>query len=126
MRRLILTPILLLLLFYGAPLQAHPLKVGRADITVRDAEVELLLSVNLLEMDLLLSLDRSLNARVEPEEIRAKQGEISAYLRERIRVTVGGEPLPVELDALRKGQSMDGKPTLEAVWFLQRAFWTGY
>lgn len=112
MREIILTAVLLLL--YGPPLLAHPLKVGFADITIRKTEIELLLSVNLVELDLLLSLDRNLNARVEPEELKLKAPEIIEYLSSKIKVLVGHEALPMEADPFRIGRSADGKPTFEA------------
>lgn len=111
MRAIIFTALLIL---HIPPLFAHPLKVGYVDITVRTTEIELLLSVNLFELDLLLSLDRNLNAQVEPEELETKQDEISAYLRRTIRVTVGGEALPMGADAFRIGRSADGRATFEA------------
>ena len=112
MRRLFLASLLLIL--HSPPLLAHPLKVGYADINVREREIEVRLSLNLFELDLLLSLDRNLNAQVEPEEIEAKAREISSYLLEKIRVNVGGEALPLEVDGFRIGRSADGKPTFEA------------
>ena len=112
MRRLFLASVLLIL--HSQPSFAHPLKVGYADITVKEREIEVRLSMNLFELDLLLSLDRTLNAQVEPEELEAKAHEISFYLREKIRVNVGGEALPMEADAFRIGRSVDGQPTFEA------------
>ncbi|MFQ5801954.1 MAG: HupE/UreJ family protein, partial [Candidatus Methylomirabilales bacterium] len=112
MRKLLLTAIFLVL--HTPPLLAHPLKVGFADITVRNNEIELLLSVNLFELDLLLSLDRNLNAQVEPEELETKTSEILEYLSGRIKVFLGHQPLPMKADSFRIGRSADGKPTFEA------------
>ncbi len=104
----------ILLLLSSPPLLAHPLKVGFADITVRPSEIELLLSVNLFELDLLLSLDRNLNAQVEAEELEGKTSEIREYLSGKIKVFLGREPLPMEAGPFRIGRSADGKPTFEA------------
>lgn len=93
---------------------AHPLKVGFADVTVRRTEIELLLSVNLFELDLLLSLDRNLNAQVEPAELESKTPEILDYLRGKIRVWHGDEALPMEAEPFRIGRSADGRATFEA------------
>lgn len=112
MREIIFTAVFLIL--HAPPLFAHPLKVGYADISVREREIDIRLSVNLFELDLLLSLDRNLNAQVEAEELQARAREISAYLQGKIRVTVGGEALPMEVGLLKVGRSADGKPTLEA------------
>lgn len=112
MLRIALTAILLV--FPGPPLAAHPAKVGFADITVRNTEVELLLSVNLFELDLLLSLDRNLNAQVEPEEVDSKRSEILEYLGGRINVFRGNERLPMEAGPFHVGRSPDGKQTFEA------------
>jgi hypothetical protein len=100
------------LLLVSSPLLAHPLKVGFADIIIHNSEVELLLSVNLFEMDLLLSLDRNLNAQIEPEELEAKSSEILEYLRGKIKVFIGQEPLRMEAGPLRIGGSADGRQTL--------------
>lgn len=104
----------ILLLAPTSPALAHPLKVGFADIAVREQAVELLLSVNLFELDLLLALDRDLNATIEPAELEAKTPEILAYLRSKIQVSHGGEALPMEAAPFRIGRSADGKATFEA------------
>jgi hypothetical protein len=112
--RTILAFTALLFLLPSSPLFAHPLKVGFADITVRKTEIELLLSVNLFELDLLLSLDRNLNAGVEPAELEGKSREILDYLRGKITVVHGDQPLPMEAEPFRIGRSADGKQTFEA------------
>jgi len=104
----------LLFLLPSSPLFAHPLKVGFADITVRKTGIELLLSVNLFELDLLLSLDRNLNARVEDTELERKTPEILEYLSGKIKVSHGHEVLPMEAEPLSIGRSADGKATFEA------------
>lgn len=104
----------LLFLLPSSPLFAHPLKVGFADITVRKTGIELLLSVNLFELDLLLSLDRNLNAQVERAELERKTPEILEYLSGKITVSHGHGLLPMEANPFRIGRSADGKPTFEA------------
>lgn len=80
---------------------------------MRGREVEVRLSVNLSELDLLLSLDRNLNAEVEPDELEAKREAIVAYLGERIAVQAETR-LPMEPPAFGIGRSADGAPTFEA------------
>src|SRR3990170_3440521 len=99
LRPLVSTAILLLL--WGGPAPAHPLKVGFADVTVRRTDVEIALSVNLFELDLLLSLDRNLDARVDPEELESRRQEIVDYLDGRIKVFLGPAPLPLEVGPFR-------------------------
>jgi hydrogenase/urease accessory protein HupE len=101
-------------LLAGLPVGAHPLNVGLADITVLDAEVEVSLSLNLFELDLLLTLDRNLDGRIDPEEVEVRRGEIAAYLASRVEVIVGAAPLPMEVAAFSIGHSADGKPTFDA------------
>jgi len=50
-------------------LSAHPLNVGYADIAVKAQEVEISLSINLFELDLLLSLDQNGDALVDQGEL---------------------------------------------------------
>src|SRR3972149_11847286 len=104
----------LLFLLPSSPLFAHPLKVGFADITVRKTGIELLLSVNLFELDLLLGLDGNLNAQVERAELERKTPEILEYLSAKIKVSHGHEVLPMEAEPFSIGRSADGKPTFEA------------
>ena len=92
MRQVILAVCLLL---PAIPLDAHPLNVGYAEITLHDREVVIALSLNLFEFDLLLGLDRNQDARVDQEELEAKQATILDYLRGKISVSAGGETLPM-------------------------------
>ncbi len=112
MRR-VLAPLGLLLL-WSAPLRAHPANVGYADISVRDREVEVALSANLFELDLVLSLDRNLDAVVDPGELEARRPEILAYLGRVMTVAARGEPLPMDVGPLRVGRGRDGKALFEA------------
>ncbi|MFQ5803661.1 MAG: HupE/UreJ family protein [Candidatus Methylomirabilales bacterium] len=112
MRKLLLTATLLVL--HIPLLSAHPMNVAYVDIAVGRGEIRLLLSVNLFELDLFLSLDRNLNAEVEQEELDAKSPEILEYLQQKIRVFVGHKQLPLEADPFRIGQAADGKPIVKA------------
>jgi hydrogenase/urease accessory protein HupE len=105
----------LLLLLLGPPALAHPLKVGLATISVEPTQVLVELSVNLLELDLLLGLDRNLDARVESEEIESRRPELIAYLAERVKVTAGGAPLPLQAGPFRTGRASDGRSTFEVL-----------
>ena len=70
MREVVLAVFLLL---PAMRLDAHPLNVGYAEVTLDDREVVIALSLNLFELDLLLGLDRNQDARVDQEELEAKQ-----------------------------------------------------
>jgi hypothetical protein len=100
-------------LLLSPPLGAHPLNVGTADIAVSGRHIEVRLSLNLFELDLLLSLDRDLDARVEPREIEARRPEVVAYLTRTVGVFVGAERAPVEVGPFHVRQSADGKPAFE-------------
>ena len=112
MRRHVILAVFLLL--PAIPLDAHPLNVGYAEITLHDREVVIALSLNLFELDLLLALDRNQDARVDKEELEAKQAAVLDYLRGKISVSAGGETLPMAAGPLRIGRGTDGKPLLEA------------
>jgi HupE/UreJ protein len=104
----------LVLMLHTPPSFAHPLMVGYADIAIKNREVEVRLSVNLSELDLLMSLDANRDGKVDGKELEAKASEVSDYLRRKVQVTIGGDTLPMEADPFRIGRSLDGKPTLEA------------
>ncbi|MFQ5898541.1 MAG: HupE/UreJ family protein [Candidatus Methylomirabilia bacterium] len=101
--------VLFVLLFPRARLHAHPANVAYADIVVHAKSVEIDLSVNLFELDLLLSLDQNLNARVEPDELERKRAEIREYLRQRVSVSSSGRELPMETGSSRVTRGADGK-----------------
>jgi len=101
------------LFLLSPPLGAHPLNVGIADITVSERQIEVRLSLNLFELDLLLSLDRDLDARVELGEVEARRAELVGYLTSKVGVYVGEERAPAEVGAFHVRQSADGKPTFE-------------
>jgi len=103
-----------LFLLHASPLFAHPLNVAYADIVVKAQEVEIALSMNLFELDLLLSLDRNLDALVDQEELHARRLEILEYLRGRIAVSSQDEELPMEAGSFRIGRGSDGKALFEA------------
>ena len=109
MRQVVLAVFLLL---PAMPLDAHPLNVGYAEITLHDREVVIALSLNLFEFDLLVGLDRNQDARVDQEELEAKQAAILDYLRGKISVSAGGEMLPMAAGQLKIGRGIDGKPLL--------------
>jgi hypothetical protein len=93
--------------------QAHPANVARADIVITDRRLEIALSANLFELDLMLALDRDLDAVVERPELDAKRPEIVGYLERTIVVSANGQPLPLAAGpfAIRKG--VDGKAQFE-------------
>jgi len=102
-----------LLVLCASPLDAHPLNVAYAEIGVKAQEVEVALSTNLFELDLLLSLDRNLDARVDQEELNARRAEVLDYLRRRVAVASGDQELPMEAGPFRIGQGPDGKALFE-------------
>jgi hypothetical protein len=93
---------------------AHPANVAYADVVIGERAVDVRLSANLLELDLLLSLDADLNGRVEPHDLEARRAAVSDYLGRALVVTSAGVPLPLEVLALDTGQGDDGKALLEA------------
>jgi len=102
-----------LFLLQAPPLDAHPLNVGYAEITIQAPEVTIALSLNLLELDLVLGLDRNLDARVDQDELDAKRTVIVDYLRRKISVASAGEALPVDVGAFAIGRGADGKDLFE-------------
>jgi hypothetical protein len=95
------------------PVTAHPLNAGLADITVSESEIAVRLSVNLFELDLLLSLDRDLDGRIQHAEIESQRRQISNYLATRVQVLVDGKTLPMDAGAFDVRNSDDGKPAFE-------------
>lgn len=91
----------------------HPLNVGLADITIREAEVSVSLSINLFELDLLLSLDGNLDTRIEPGELEARRKQIVEYLTGRVVVSTDEGHLPQEAGAFHISRSADGRETFE-------------
>jgi HupE / UreJ protein len=100
-------------LVLSPPLGAHPLNVGIADIAISERQIEVQLSLNLFELDVLLSLDRDLDARVDLAEVEARRPELVGYLTSKVGVLVGAESAPAEVGAFHVRQSADGKPTFE-------------
>lgn len=116
MREAIITALVLL---HASPLFAHPMNVAYADIVVKAQEVEIALSMNLFELDLLLSLDRNLDALVDQDELHTRRLEILDYLRRRITVSSQGEELPMEAGPFRIGRGSDGKALFETTFRFQ-------
>lgn len=97
-----------------APAAAHPAQVARARIAVEERAVEIALSMNLFELDLVLTLDRDLDGTVSPAELEARRAEVADYLRGKTSVTAAGRGLPMELRELGIGRSGDGRAVAEA------------
>ena len=98
-----------------APLSAaaHPAQVAHARIAIEERAVEIALSMNLFELDLVLSLDRDLDGAVSAGELEARRADIVHYLRGKAGVSASGRPLPMELRALGIGRSGDGRAVVE-------------
>ena len=96
-----------------APVGAHPANVAHARIAIAESAVEMTLSANLLELDLVLALDRDLDGRVEAREIEARRADVIDYLRGKVAVRASGRELPMELLALGIGRSGDGRAVVE-------------
>jgi hypothetical protein len=109
-RRVILAVSLLL---SATALDAHPLNVGYAEITVHAREVVVALSLNLFELDLLLALDRNRDARVDQEELDARRTAILDYLRRKISVSAAGDELPLAAGPLAIRRGPDGQALFE-------------
>ena len=96
------------------PAPAHPANVAHARVTITDAAVDIALSLNLFELDLVLSLDRDLDGRVDATELDARRADLVAYLRGTVGVSASSRPLVAELLALEPGRSGDGRAVLDA------------
>ena len=104
-----------LILLAAAAAAAHPTQVAYARIAVEQRAVEIALSMNLFELDLVLTLDRDLDGTVSPAELEARRAEIGDYLGGKTAVTAAGRALPPsELRALGIGRSGDGRAVVEA------------
>jgi hypothetical protein len=93
---------------------AHPASVAQARIEVEERAVRMRLSMNLLELDLVLSLDANLDGRVDAGELEARRVEVREYLRGKVGVSTGSHDLPLDLETLGIGQSGDGRPVVVA------------
>ena len=98
----------------AAPAAGHPANVAHARVSMGDAEVRIALSLNLFELDLVLSLDRDLNGRVDAHELEARRGDIGDYLRGAVGVSVSGREMEARLVALEPGRSSDGRTVVDA------------
>lgn len=77
-------------------------------------EVEIALSINLFELDLLLSLDQNGDAVVDQRELDAKRSQILDYLRRTVAVSSRGEEVPLEAGPFHIGRGPDGKLLFES------------
>ena len=93
---------------------AHPANVAYARITLAERAVEIALSANLFELDLVLTLDRNLDGRVDAGELEDRRADVVRYLRGKIGVASGGAELPMDAVALGIGRGGDGRAVLEA------------
>jgi HupE / UreJ protein len=105
----------LLLLVGAAPVWAHPANVAYARIVIAAEHVEIGLSANLFELDLLLALDRNLDGRVGLDELETRRGEIVDYLRRTVVVSTAAGSLPLEALPFAIGQGRDGVPLFEVI-----------
>ena len=94
-------------------LAAHPANVAHARVTIADAAVEIALSLNLFELDLVLSLDRNLDGRVDAAELEARHADLVDYLRDAVGVSASGRTLTAAVLALEPGRSRDGRAVLD-------------
>lgn len=95
------------------PVAAHPANVAHARIAIGERAVEIALSLNLFELDLVLSLDRDLDGRVTPEELEARRADVVEYLRGKVGVATSGRALPMDALTLEIGRSGDGRAVAE-------------
>jgi hypothetical protein len=92
---------------------AHPANVAHARVTIEERAVEIALSANLFELDLILRLDHDLDGRVDAHELEARRTDVIDYLRGKVAVSVSGHQLPMEMLALGIGRSGDGRAVVE-------------
>lgn len=90
--------------------RAHAMNVATADVAIGEDAVDLLLSVNLFELDLVLGLDRDRDGAVDQAELDMARDRIVEYLRQRVAVSSDGIEQPLEARGLRVGHSADGRP----------------
>jgi HupE / UreJ protein len=98
---------------HPAPVAAHPARVAHARIAIAESAVEMTLSANLFELDLVLALDRDGDGRVDARELEARRGDVIDYLRSTVGVRASGRELPMELLALGIERSGDGRAVVE-------------
>lgn len=99
----------------SAPLSvtAHPANVAHARVKIEERAVEIALSANLFELDLVLRLDHDLDGRVDTQELEARRPDVIDYLGGRVAVSASGRELPMEMLALGIGRSGDGRAVVE-------------
>lgn len=90
------------------------MNVAYAQVTVQGGQVEVSLSVNLFELDLLLSLDGDRDGTVTPAEIAAARPRLADYLAQRVSLSQAGAALPGETTGMRLARAADGRAVLEA------------
>jgi hypothetical protein len=90
------------------------MNVAYAEVTVRGGQVDVSLSVNLFELDLLLSLDGDRDGSVTPAEIAAARPRLADYLAQRVALSQAGAALPGETTGMRLARAPDGRAVLEA------------
>jgi hydrogenase/urease accessory protein HupE len=95
-------------------LAAHPANVAHARVTIGQGAVDIALSLNLFELDLVLSLDRDLDGRVDAAELEARRADIVDYLRGAVGVSSAARALVADVLTLEGGRSRDGRAVLEA------------
>jgi hypothetical protein len=97
-----------------ATARAHPGNVAYADVEIGRQRVQIALSANLFELDLVLGLDRNLDARVDAAEVEGARARIVDYLARAVTVAAGDETLRAAVGPLRLARSSDGREVLEA------------
>ena len=93
---------------------AHPANVAHARVTIGHDAVDIALSLNLFELDLVLSLDRDLDGRVDAAELAARRADVVDYLRGAVGVSSSDRALVADVLTLEPGRSRDGRAVLEA------------
>ena len=117
MRRRLVSSALLAIVLLGmatTPLGAHPANVAYARVAIGEAAVEIALSLNLFELDLVMSLDRDLDGRVDASELESRRADIVAYLSEKVGVSAAGRVVPATVLAFAPARSADNRAVLEA------------
>ena len=113
LRSVALTLLAAWLALVAASAAAHPINVAYATIKIADDGVTIGLSVNLFELDLLLSIDRNADALIDQHELDLSADRLVEYLSRHVAVAVDGRALTLRSDAMRIAQGVDGKQLLE-------------
>lgn len=95
--------LLLVLAAVPAVLHAHAASESYLKLKAGEAGVSGQLTLNLLDLGPVLGLDIAEDGAIDPAEITNRREDIQAYVRERLRIELAGEPMHLEFGELVYG-----------------------